>query len=155
MQPDFSIFLDVNLRNPWWRLQEVFDCLKQACWVKLNIHELHQLGFNSGDIGDAMQRLQNQFQLEQVIVTQGAQGAIVLDNREKIHQAKPDPIDHIVDTVGAGDGFSALYIHGLRKGWPIEEILRKAQIFASKVIGIRGATTNEKDFYRGLVNSSN
>ena len=152
MQPHLTIYLDVNLRSPWWQLQEVFECLEQACWVKLNENELRQLGFISTDLCEAMHRLQSQFQLEHVIVTQGAKGAIVLGNDGKIHQVKTEPVDRIIDTVGAGDAFSAFYIHGLSRGWSIEEILSSAQQFAAKVIGIRGATTTEKDFYRGFVN---
>ena len=147
-QPDLSVFLDVNLRSPWWQRQEVFDWLEQARWVKMNEDELQQLGFVSTDIVESMHKLQVQFQLENVIVTQGAKGAIVLAADGSLYQKTPMPISHIVDTVGAGDGFSALFIHGLRAGWSIVKILTVAQRFAGKVIGLRGATTMETNFYR-------
>lgn len=147
-QPDLSVFLDVNLRSPWWQQQEVFDWLEQARWVKLNEDELHQLGFGSTDICESMHKLQTQFQLEQLIVTQGEKGAIVLAADGSLYQETPASVSHIVDTVGAGDGFSALFIHGLRAGWPIVKILTVAQQFAAKVIGLRGAMSTEQDFYR-------
>ena len=96
----------------------------------------------------SMHKLQTLFQLEQLIVTQGKKGAIVLAADGSLHQETPAPVNHIVDTVGAGDGFSALFIHGLRSGWPIEETLTVAQQFAVKVIGLRGATTTEPAFYQ-------
>lgn len=147
-QPDLSVFLDVNLRSPWWQQQEVFDWLEQARWVKLNEDELHQLGFGSTDICESMHKLQTQFQLEQLIVTQGEKGAIVLAADGSLYQETPASVSHIVDTVGAGDGFSALFIHGLRAGWPIVKTLTVAQQFAAKVIGLRGAMSTEQDFYR-------
>lgn len=147
-QPDLSVFLDVNLRSPWWQQQEVFDWLEQARWVKVNEDELHQLGFVSADICESMHKLQTQFQLEQLIVTQGAKGALVLAADGSLSQQTVAPVKHIVDTVGAGDGFSALYIHGLRSGWPIEKTLTVAQRFAAKVIGLRGAIATESTFYQ-------
>ncbi|NOR70486.1 MAG: carbohydrate kinase [Methylomarinum sp.] len=147
-QPDLSIFLDVNLRNPWWKKQEVFDWLEQARWAKLNEDELQQLGFVSTDICQSMQKLLTQFQLEQLIVTQGAKGATVLAEDGSLFQETPAPVDSIIDTVGAGDGFSALFIHGLRAGWPIVKTLSVAQRFAGKVIGLRGATATEPVFYQ-------
>jgi fructokinase len=36
-----------------------------------------------------------------------------------LYQQTPSPVERIVDTVGAGDGFSAMYMHGLRAAWPI------------------------------------
>lgn len=150
-QPDLSIFLDVNLRSPWWQQQEVFSWLEQARWAKLNEGELQQLGFAATDIEAAMHTIQAQFQLEQLIVTQGAKGVSVLTNDGALYQQTPSPVERIVDTVGAGDGFSAMYMHGLRAAWPIQETMTVAQKFAGKVIGLRGATAKEQDFYRDFI----
>lgn len=147
-QPDLSIFLDVNLRSPWWKQQEVFEWLEHARWVKLNEKELQQLGFISADISESMYKLQAQFKLELLIVTRGEKGAAVLSADGRFYQEHPPLVKYIIDTVGAGDGFSALFIHGLKAGWPIEKILAVAQQFASKVIGLRGAITTEVSFYQ-------
>lgn len=146
-QPDLSIFLDVNLRSPWWQKQQVYDWMKQARWVKMNEDELQQLGFVSTEIDNAMATVVKQFQLEHLIVTQGEKGANVLTADGKFYQETPTLKSHIVDTVGAGDAFSALYIHGLKKGWSIIKTLNIAQQFAGNVVGIRGATTNQLNFY--------
>ena len=152
-QPDLSIFLDVNLRNPWWKKQEVFTWLEQARWVKMNEDELQQLGFISTNICESMQKLQTQFQLEQLIVTRGEKGAIVLSADGSLYQEKSSSVSHITDTVGAGDGFSALFIHGLRAGWPIIKTLNVAQQFAAKVLGLRGATPTDTSFYQEFISS--
>lgn len=144
---DWSIFLDVNLRAPWWDKTALFDMLEDAKWVKLNIDELHELGFNHADIEKAMQQFLNQFDLQQVIVTKGAEGSSVL-TKNAFHNQLPGKIAQFVDTVGAGDAFTSIYIHGLIKNWTIEKTLSAAQQFASQVIGLRGATSDNKAFYQ-------
>ncbi len=64
------------------------------------------------------------------------------------YQETPPFVEHIIDTVGAGDGFSALFIHGLKAGWPTEKILTVAQHFATKIISLRAAAASEADFYQ-------
>lgn len=150
-QPELSVFLDVNLRSPWWQRHEVFGWLEQACWVKMNEDELKQLGFDSSDIYQSMQKLLARFQLQQLIVTQGEKGAIVLVADGRFYQETAEVVDSIVDTVGAGDAFSALFIHGLKAGWSIDKTLTVAQQFAAKVIDLRGAITTESDFYQEFI----
>jgi fructokinase len=147
-QSGLSVFLDINLRSPWWQRQEVFEWLEQARWVKMNEDELRQLGFVATDIDESMYKLQAQFQLEQLIVTRGEKGAIVLSADGSLYQEMPPAVDRIVDTVGAGDGFSAIFIHGLRADWPVEKTLTVAQQFAAKVIGLQGAIATEAGFYQ-------
>lgn len=150
-QASLSIFLDVNLRTPWWQKHDVFNWLTLARWVKVNEDELQQLGFVSTDLHESMYKFQQQFKLEQLIVTRGEKGAIILANNGKIYEKTPPKIDDITDTVGAGDGFSAMYIHGLRERWPIEKALDIAQQFAGNIISLRGATTTTPQFYRKFI----
>lgn len=146
---DWSIFLDVNLRAPWWDKTDLIAWINQAKWVKLNIDELRELGFQQPNLEAAMQAFQTQFGNEQVIVTQGADGVTVL-TKEGFFSERPEPIEAFIDAVGAGDAFTAVYIHGLVHNWPIQKTLATAQGLASKIIGIRGATPNNKTFYQSL-----
>lgn len=143
-----SVFVDVNLRAPWWDKESVFLALERAKWAKLNEHELVALGFNSADIAQDMLRMQSHFQLEQLIVTRGQAGALVRSNDGKIYQQKPSQALTVKDTVGAGDAFTAMYLHGLIQGWPIQQSLVRAQQFASAVIGLQGAISEDKAFYQ-------
>ncbi|MDG6773977.1 carbohydrate kinase [Thiomicrorhabdus sp. ZW0627] len=149
--PELSVFLDVNLRSPWWKKEEVYHWLEKARWVKLNEHEIQQLELGHDDTEEAMEKLKMQFGLEQVILTLGEKGAMVLGHDGEFHYVVPTKADHFVDAVGAGDAFTAVYIHGLLSGWGISESLQSAQKFASQVIGLRGATTNDSDFYREFI----
>jgi len=145
--PELAIFLDVNLRSPWWHKEEVFQWLARARWVKLNQDELGLLEATAADPRQAMAKLQTQFRLEQVILTRGERGALVRTADGEFHSVAPETVTQVVDTVGAGDAFSAIYLHGLISGWPIATTLAVAQRFAIRVIGLRGATTTELDFY--------
>jgi fructokinase len=145
--PDLSLFVDVNLREPWWHKDEVYHWLEQARWVKLNQDELSVLGFRSADLHQDMTRMHTHFHLDQLIVTCGEKGAIVRDTDGEFHLVKPALSTQVVDTVGAGDAFTAMYIHGLVHQWDINTALHQAQTFASKVVGFRGATTKDKQVY--------
>jgi fructokinase len=146
-----SVFMDVNLRAPWWTKESIYTCLERAKWCKLNQHELAELGFNSADLQQDMTRMQSHFQLEQLIVTRGEEGAIVRCNDGAFYEQNCVAADKLVDSVGAGDAFTAMYIHGLLAGWPVQKILLKAQQFASKVIGLRGAVSEDPAFYSEFI----
>ncbi|WP_126455048.1 carbohydrate kinase family protein [Sulfuriflexus mobilis] len=150
--PQLSIFLDVNLRPPWWQEDEVSGWLKQARWVKLNQDELHQLGPASGDIQLDMARFQKKYALELLIVTLGAEGAVVRSHDGVLHSVRPAGTQQFVDTVGAGDAFTAVFLHGLICGWPLTDILTAAQNFASAVVGLRGATSTDPGIYKNAFN---
>lgn len=145
--PDYDIFVDVNLREPWWQKETLCRWLEQARWVKLNQHELAELGFRSADLHQDITRMHTHFHLDQLIVTCGDEGAIVRDNDGEIHLVKPSASTEVVDTVGAGDAFTAMYIHGLLHDWDIDTALHRAQTFASRVVAQRGAIGKDKNIY--------
>lgn len=149
---NLSVFIDVNFRDPWWSVQETHHWLHNARWVKVNHHELIALGYDSADMKQDMSRLRTKFGLDHLIVTLGEAGSIVCDQEGRFHQYIPEKVSEIVDTVGAGDAFTAMYIHGLALGWPIPKILSLAQQFASQVLSIRGATSNDPEFYKAFIN---
>jgi len=146
--PALSIFLDVNLRAPWWQANEVIVLLKQARWVKLNRDELKQLGSASGDIKRDMGRFQEKYDLELLIVTCGAEGAIARTRDGGLNSAVPPEASSFIDTVGAGDAFTAVFLHGLISAWSLSKTLNAAQQFASAVTGLRGATSEDPGFYK-------
>ena len=63
---------------------------------------------------------------------------------------KPSIQVKVIDTVGAGDAFSAVLLWGLVRNWPLKKTMEKAQIFASAIVGIKGAIVADKDFYREI-----
>jgi fructokinase len=142
-----SIFLDVNLRTPWWNLKTVELLLKEISWLKLNEEELSLIVPQESNTENRIKYLLSTFLLNNITLTQGKAGAISFQSNGNQEQIIPSQTTQIVDTVGAGDAFSSVLILGLIKGWDTTKILVRAQEFASAIVGIRGATTQDKSFY--------
>ncbi len=146
------VFMDVNLRPPWWQRDSLLELIRGAHWVKLNHDELCQLQDDAAvPAGDRAQHFLEQYDLEGIIVTHGAAGAeLVLAGGERV-AAAPRPGVDVVDTVGAGDAFSAVVIVGLARKWPAQLALERAQQFAAAIVGRRGATVADRGFYREIL----
>ena len=143
--------LDVNLRPPWTDRGLVGDMLAGADWVKLNDLELIEIGRWSG-LDDAAlpvlaAHVRETYGLGRLIVTRGAEGAMLLGPSGDL-DGHPVPVDGLVDTVGAGDAFSAVTLLGLLLDWPDRHTLDAALEFASLVCGVRGATIDDPGIYR-------
>ena len=146
-----KVFLDVNLRAPWWKKTAIEQNLQQADWVKLNIDELRQLVTLSNNLKDTMQEVLNLYNLETLIVTSGEQGANALSNSGEFVEVKPAGDFNVVDTVGAGDAFAAVLLLGLLNDWPLLLTMTRAQSFASASVTQRGATFKEIGFYQAFI----
>jgi len=146
-----EIFIDVNLRSPWWSLQQLENMMKNIRWLKLNIDELALVVPHIQDTESRARYLLSHFQIELIVITQGSAGAIAI-NQQETCTVEPDKAINIVDTVGAGDAFSSILLTGLHYAWPLQTILNRAQQFASAVVEQRGATTQDKLFYKPFIN---
>ncbi len=148
-------FLDVNLRDPWWEREAVLLLLKDAQIVKCNTDEFDILaGAATDETGDEWQRavrLLDQFELSSLIITRGAAGALLYSRGGARTAVKPKPVWHLIDTVGAGDAFSAVMLLGQIKGWPPDHTLRCAVEFAAKVCEVRGAAIRDRQLYKDLI----
>jgi fructokinase len=149
---DTPVFMDVNLRPPWWERSQLRELMQQARWVKLNDSELLELQAVGGDLEERARKLQQELELELVIVTLGNKGAMALDSNGTVKIVTPNSDNKLIDSVGAGDAFSAIVIYGLLQGWNLQEILERAQAFASAIVGIRGATPSDREFYKPFIN---
>lgn len=144
-----AVFLDVNLRDPWWRPERVLPSLAMATWVKLNAEELSRLGPGGGK--STARDFLDRFGLQGLVVTSGAAGAEVLTAGGERIQVRPAAGTEVVDTVGAGDALAAVMICGLLRGWPLAKTLERAQAFASVICGRQGATVRDAALYREIV----
>jgi fructokinase len=153
-------YLDLNLREGQFDERVVSDALHAADIVKLNEDELQamfgwyfQLGPNDAPLaGDetrsACAALLQMFGLQALIVTLGHRGSVyfgaggvMIDTRDT-----PSP-PFVIDTVGAGDAFSAIFLLGRARGWPLETTLARANEFAGAVCAIPGAVPRDLGFY--------
>ena len=145
-----SIFVDVNLRSPWWDISKVYNFIQNSQWLKINADELNILSPEKDSSKHKAQSLLEKLQLDLIVVTQGALGAFALTPKDTF-QVRPEKTINIVDTVGAGDAFTSVLLLGLHKLWPFNTTIKRAQQFASQVVGLRGATTQNKDFYEPFI----
>ncbi len=143
-----TIFVDVNLRAPWWRREDVLAMLDAADWVKLNRDELALLGDGGADLIASAERFRAKYALTGLVVTLGAEGALALVEDRKPIQVRPEPVTEVVDAVGAGDAFASILILGLRLNRPLATTLERAQCFASELVQRRGATISDRALYR-------
>ncbi|MDH3637379.1 MAG: PfkB family carbohydrate kinase [Gammaproteobacteria bacterium] len=144
-----TVFVDVNLRRPWWQRQQVLDTVHGVDWVKLNTDELALLYPSDEDATEAAAGFIAEYRLKKgLILTHGSQGAELLTVTGYHVKVQPDRDGRVVDTVGAGDAFAAVIIAGLVNDWPLDRTMQRAQTFASKLVGSRGATVNDPLFYQ-------
>ena len=71
-------------------------------------------------------------------LTRGADGSVIVTS-EKIIDIAAEPVEHVVDTTGAGDLFAAGVLYGLTQGFEHGTCGRLGSIAASEVIGHYGA----------------
>lgn len=155
---DSPVFVDVNLRTPWWDHALVEQLLANTQWLKLNEDELATLMKQDIHSDDELigltQQFRKQYGLRAIIVTMGARGALIIDETD-CYRCEPVPIANLVDTVGAGDGFSAVTIAGLLQGWDYPLILQRATAFAAAICQQRGAINTDPEFYSRQVSEWN
>ncbi|KAB2312259.1 carbohydrate kinase [Betaproteobacteria bacterium SCN2] len=145
-------FLDLNLRAPWYERSRVETLMRHAHVLKLNDEEFEVLGrwHNlKGSLEAMCLQILNRYDLRLLLLTRGDQGAYAAmpDGRGFAHagSALDAPI---VDSVGAGDAFSAVAIAGLLSDWPMDRLLERADAFARKILGIRGAVPDDRHLYQ-------
>jgi fructokinase len=153
-------FLDLNLRSPWYDEHTVRRSLLRSDIVKLNDEELEIVANyfkpKLKTPKDRASYLLDKFDFHTLLVTCGDSGAWTMNKQGEEVCIQGTPIgDKLVDTVGAGDGFSSVCILGLLREWPTEIMLDRANKFAASICQIRGAVPADLDFYTSVINDWN
>jgi fructokinase len=145
-------FFDVNLRDPWIYPDRLQWLLQHADIVKANDAELEAmnglLGLHSTSTHAQAEALIHRYGLRGILTTLGAKGAFWLDDSGQFVEMESGPVPNIIDTVGAGDAFSAVFFAGLLREWRIPLTLRRAHRFAAAICQIRGAIPQDAGFYK-------
>jgi fructokinase len=133
--------LDVNLREPRPGKSELEHALAAAEWVKVNADELAELARLFGLSPEGLIRAHREQAAGHEcvwLITNGAAGAEVVGPR--LAHCEPAPVVRVVDTVGAGDAFTAAAVCLHLEGKPWAECLRFAVRYAAAVCEHPGAT---------------
>jgi fructokinase len=153
-------YLDLNLRTGQYQESTVTRSLEAADIVKVNEEELQalfqwffQIGPNAAPLATeelhaACRALMQRFALETLIVTLGHRGSVVFcaDGTLLANRDNPAP-PFVIDTVGAGDAFSAIFLLGRARGWPLALTLARANEFAGAICAVAGAVPRDLNFY--------
>jgi fructokinase len=132
---------DVNLRFPFVDDSVIDQSLEIATALKLNDEELEYFTKRFALPADpiaALDCLLSKFHLSWIALTRGPQGAILAKPGE--WHSLPAVKTQVVDTVGAGDAFSAVLALGILDRKPFSTILGEAIRVASYVCAHRSAT---------------
>jgi fructokinase len=117
-------FYDVNLRPKSFTSELVLELLGRATVVKLNQDEVRSLDLmfqrSARTLEEFCRDYTARFGWEAVCVTRGDSGCAILARDQYVEV--PGYRVQVADTVGAGDAFSAAFLHGLNAGWPAVQI---------------------------------
>lgn len=92
--------------------------------------------WNCDNVADAVEHARRDVAIG--CLTLGKEGSIVVAGDE-VHEVDAYPVEHVVDTTGAGDLYAAGFLYGLTQGRPLPECGRLGSIAAAAVLGHTGA----------------
>lgn len=134
-------FFDINLRPDCFSLDDIRTSLRFTDILKMNEDEMHYLSeqFCDGlrDEAEIIARLKKTFDIDVVIVTKSEEGASIYRDADKADI--PAVPNRVVDSVGAGDAFSAAFASFFARKEDLERSGKAGALLASYVIGKRSA----------------
>jgi fructokinase len=140
-RPGTLRYLDLNLRDGVGD-QLALDALAMADWVKVNDEELAAVLRWSGAAN--VPALMRSFKLQRLIVTRGPEGYISFGPQGAwMAEGPAEPLQQFVDTVGAGDAFSACLLAAHLQGKAWAPSLALANRFAAAICGQAGASPSD------------
>lgn len=136
------VIYDVNLRQRYYERATIEVSLFASRWVKLNEEELavlqDLLHLEGTSHAKVLQSLRERYNLELAALTRGAHGSLVQTATEEVDL--PGIPVSVVDTIGAGDAFTAGLLAGFLEGKSLSEAARLANRFAARVAASAGGT---------------
>jgi fructokinase len=140
-RPECLRILDVNLRAPFPSLEILEDSLRRANVLKLNSEELsfvlRACKLPPAPEADAARMLHRHYGFQAVCITRGARGSVIaFGDKTVVH---PGVAVEVIDTVGAGDAFTAALAVQLIAGSAPERVSEAANQVGAWVASQAGA----------------
>ena len=138
-----SISFDPNLRPTLWSSTEAMrhwinELAARADWVLPGMEEGLLLTGQSTPEGVA--RFYRERGARLVVVKLGAEGAYYDSDAAGTGRVQGFPVEKVIDTVGAGDGFAVGVISALLEGRTVPEAVRRAAWIGARAVQVLGDT---------------
>lgn len=142
MPSDALRIFDINLRQKWYTEEVIKTSLQKANVLKINDDELliiqRMFGYIDITQENTCRLIMRDYQLDMLILTCGDKGSYIFTKDEMSYLSTNDI--KVVDTVGAGDSFTASFIASILQGKTILEAHRIAVNVSAFVCSQEGAT---------------
>lgn len=136
-----EVFFDCNLRAPFYDAQILDYSLKRCTIFKVNhleLEEIYPLLFgNSANFEKSLSHLKARYDLKLIIVTAGSKGCYVYESGT-VHFYGSTKIS-FVDSIGAGDAFSAGFVYEYLKSQNIDKAAQAGNALGAYVAASAGA----------------
>lgn len=162
MPADALRVFDINLRQSWYTREVIEQSLKRCNVLKINDEELdvvapmlldieteegHLIAENEEKTRRVCRMLIDAYDLRMLILTCGAVGSYVFSADDESYQRTPKV--EVVDTVGAGDSFTATFVAQILLGKSMTEAHRKAVEVSAFICTRAGAMPVLPDSIKG------
>lgn len=140
-KPSCIRIFDVNLRQDYFDAEVIHKLLNLSTVLKLNDEELLMVAdllFLSGSETLLLELLSHAYNLDLIILTKGEYGSRLYSREEGDSILEGKKVE-VVDTIGAGDSFTAAVATGMCLDMPLEKIHRFADNVAAYVCTQAGA----------------
>ncbi len=161
-KPNCVRLLDVNLREPYYSSRTLETSLEFATVLKMNDGEVPQvldllsMPHTKETTPEALvtgaRSLIDEFQLALVCITMGGNGSLLVGPSQV--DRHPGVPCKVVDTVGAGDTFTAAFTHYYLKGAPLSVLNEAANQWGAWMASQRGAMPKLEEAQRGAIESA-
>jgi len=149
---NIKYFCDLNLRHSFITKEMIEKSLSVSNVLKMNEEEFDQLcnifSLNK-NLEDAVYTLMKKFKIELLCITRGENGSTMYDLNSTHEYLAPKA--EVIDTLGAGDAFSAVMCIGYLDNWNIEKINKLSNEFAGEICKIKGAVPYDDSLYFSIL----
>jgi fructokinase len=162
LNKNVTCFCDLNIRQNFYSKEIIEKSLGAADILKLNDEEFKLVdGFppdenfnfksdilNLEEQEKAAFKLMQKFNIKLLCITLGENGAVLYKNNSSNYYKGSANRKEIIDTVGAGDAYSAILCIGYLRKWDIKKINKTASNFAYEIVKIKGALPKDDSIYK-------
>ncbi len=139
-KPDCLRIYDVNLRQAYHSADTIRKSLERTIILKLNEDELPVIAkycHITGNEERVVKKIIDKYHLKLIALTKGRKGSVLYN--PDLKSVVRAPSVQVVDTVGAGDAFTAAFCIGLLKKQSLEMLHQRATTLAAYISTQKGA----------------